>query len=61
MIGTKTEHYTDVKMPILAGMKFGTSENKIKIVGYEITRLYFDTAQKDWQVGTEKIKRIINK
>lgn len=59
--GQKSQFFTDVKLPIYAGMKFGTSENKIKKVGYEVFRHYFDTEQKDWQIGSEKIKRVINK
>lgn len=57
--GEKSKFYTDVKMPIEAGMKFGTNDYKIKKVGYEIIRQYFDTEQKDWQIGSERIKRVI--
>jgi hypothetical protein len=59
MQGIKTEFFTDVKMPIVAGMQFGTKNNTLRIVGYEIFRQYFDTAQKDWQVGVEVIERKI--
>jgi len=59
--GTKSQFFTDVKLPIKAGMKFGTTDNKIKKVGYEVYRHYFDTKQKDWQIGSERIKRVINK
>jgi hypothetical protein len=59
--GIKTKYYSDVKMPIIAGMPFGSKDYKLKKVGYEIFRHYFDTIQKDCQVGSERIKRIINK
>lgn len=60
--GQKTIYYTDVKTPILAGMPFAypkTNNNKIRKVGYEVVRLYFDSPLKDWQVGSERIKRVI--
>jgi hypothetical protein len=57
MQGTKTQFFTDVKMPIKAGMQFGTKNYKIKTIGYKIYRQYFDTKEKDCQVGVE----IINK
>lgn len=56
--GIRTAHYTDVKMPIIAGMQFGTKDNKLKKVGYDIFRHYFDTPQKDYQVGSERKKRV---
>lgn len=59
--GTKTKYYSDVKMPIMAGMPFGKNDYKIKKVGYEIFRHYFDNQIKDCQVGSERIKRVINK
>jgi hypothetical protein len=58
--GTKTKIYTDVKMPVMAGMQFGTTNYKIKKIGYEVYRHYFDSPEKDWQVGSEKIKRVLN-
>lgn len=57
--GVKTKFYSDVKMPIHAGMQFGTNNNKIRKIGYEIFRHYFDTKEKDCQVGSERIKRVI--
>jgi len=59
--GISTPYYTDVKIPVRAGMKFGTTDNKIRTIGYDIYRHYFDSPQKDWQVGSERIKRILNK
>ena len=59
--GSKSNFFSDVKLPVYAGMKFGTKDNKIKAVGYEVFRQYFDTPQKDWQIGSERIKRVINK
>jgi hypothetical protein len=58
--GTKTAIYTDVKIPVYAGMQFGTTNYKIRKVGYEVIRQYFDTIEKDWQVGSERIKRVTN-
>jgi len=57
--GIKTKFYTDVKLPIKAGMQFGTKDYKLKVIGHETIRLYYDSVEKDWQVGREKIKRII--
>jgi hypothetical protein len=58
--GIKTKYYTDVKLDICAGMQFGTKNYKMRKIGYEIIRQYFDTKEKDFQVGREKIKRVIN-
>jgi hypothetical protein len=58
--GTKTKIYTDVKIPVLAGMQFGTNNYKIRKIGYDIFRHYFDTKEKDCQVGSERIKRVIH-
>jgi hypothetical protein len=60
MKGTKTQFFTDVKMPVMAGMQFGTTNYKIRKIGYEVYRHYFDSPEKDWQVGSEKIKRVLN-
>lgn len=58
--GTKTKYYTDVKLPIKAGMPLGKKgDYKMRKVGYEVTRLYFDSPQKDYQVGRQRIKRVI--
>lgn len=58
--GTKTKIYNDVKIPVLAGMQFGTKDYKIRKIGYDIFRHYFDTKEKDCQVGSERIKRVIH-
>lgn len=60
--GTKTEFYSDVKLPIYAGMPLNNpkASPKLKKVGYEVFRHYYDTKEKDWHVGTERIKRVIN-
>ena len=63
--GIKSEFYTDVKTPIYAGMQFcytqgKTKNNKIKKMGYELTRIYFDSIEKDCTIGQEKRKRGIN-
>lgn len=57
--GTKTQFYVDVKLPIKAGMQFGTKDYKLKVIGHETIRLYYDSPEKDWQVGREKIKRTL--
>ncbi len=59
--GIKTDFFTDVKVPIRAGMEFGTKNYKIRTIGYDIFRQYFDTKEKDMQVGRQRIERIINK
>jgi len=59
--GTKTKFYKDVKMPIKAGMPFGKKDYKIRTIGYEVIRQYFDSKEKDYQVGRQRIKRVINK
>jgi hypothetical protein len=57
--GIKTKIFKDVKLPVCAGMEFGTKNYKIRKVGYEVFRHYFDTPLMDMQVGSEKIKRVI--
>jgi len=42
-------------------MEFGTSNYKMRKVGYDVVRLYFDTPEMDWQVGRQRIKRIFNR
>lgn len=59
MIGEKTKIYTDVKIPVKAGMQFNSNNYKIRTIGYDIFRHYFDTEQKDMQVGSERIKRVL--
>jgi hypothetical protein len=57
--GEKTKIYTDVKIPVYAGMQFNTSNYKMKKIGYDTFRHYFDTKEKDCQVGSERIKRTL--
>ena len=45
--GQVTQYYQEVKTPIFAGMEFGTSNYKMRKVGYDIVRLYFDTPEMD--------------
>jgi len=61
--GTKTEFFSDVKLPIYAGMPLNNpkASPKLKKVGYEIFRHYYDNDQKDCQIGSERLKRVINK
>jgi hypothetical protein len=61
----KTNFYTDIKSPIMAGMQFcytkgETKNNKIKQVGYNVVRLYYDSKLKDCLLGHEKLKTIFN-
>jgi hypothetical protein len=47
MQGTKTNIYSDVKIPVLAGMQFGTKNIKIRKIGYDIfRRKYFLKSKK---------------
>jgi hypothetical protein len=57
--GTKTKFHSDVKMSVSAGMEFGTKNYKMRVVGYEIFRHYFDSVEKDCQVGSQRMKRVI--
>jgi len=62
--GVKTQIFVDVKTPIMAGMgklKNGQYITKLTKIGHEVHRHYFDTINKDCQVGTERIKRVITK
>lgn len=58
--GTKTKFYKDIKSPIVAGMPFGKrGEYKMKKIGYDLIRIYFDSKEKDFTVGQQRIKRVI--
>jgi hypothetical protein len=57
--GTQTKFFKDVKLDIVAGMEFNTKNYKMRVVGYEVFRQYFDSKEMDCQVGRQKIKRII--
>lgn len=59
--GKKTKFYNDVKVPIKAGMAFNSKQYKIQTVGYDIFRHYFDDKNKDYQVGVQRVKRVIKK
>lgn len=61
--GIKTQFFSEVKLPVVAGMQFQAGKIinvKMKTIGYEIYRHYFDNADKDWQVGSERIERKLN-
>lgn len=58
--GLKTKFHVDVKVPVRAGMEFSTKNYKIRTIGYDVYRQYFDTKEKDMQVGKQRIKRVIN-
>ena len=55
----KTKYYTDTKTPVKAGMQFKTANNKIKTIGFDVYRHYFDTPEKDCLIHSERIKRIL--
>lgn len=60
MVGIKSNIYTDSKkIPIKAGMPFGSNDYKLRTVGYKIVRFYFDTKEMDCLIGQEEIKRVI--
>jgi hypothetical protein len=59
LIGTQTQFYTDVKIPVMAGMQFGTNNYKMRKIGHDVFRHYFDNDQKDFQVGSVRIKRTL--
>lgn len=61
IIGVKTKYYNDVKIDVFAGMEFGTKNYKMKKIGYDVFRHYFDNSNKDWQVGSERIKRVLKR
>jgi hypothetical protein len=56
--GIKTNIFRDVKIPVKAGMQFGSNDYKIRTVGYDTFRHYFDSPEMDCQVGSERIKRV---
>lgn len=61
---TVTKFYRDVKTPILAGMQFTYNKgvkknNKIKKIGYDLVRLYYDSAKMDCLIAQVKIKRVM--
>jgi len=57
--GKATEFYTDVKSPVNAGMQFNTNKYKLRKIGYDIVRIYYDNAEKDCIVGQQRIKRVL--
>ena len=62
LYGQSSNFWTDVKSDIKAGMPFnGSGNNKITTVGYQITRTYFDSPNKDWTIGYQVVKRVIYK
>ncbi len=40
-------------------MQFNTKNYKMRRIGYDIVRIYFDNADKDCTIGQQRIKRII--
>jgi hypothetical protein len=61
----KTKFFTEVQLPICAGMQFAytkgeTKNNKIKKVGYKLVRIYYDSSLKDCCVGQEVVKQVFS-
>ena len=61
-----TKYFTDVKSPIIAGMQFcypkgETINNKLKEVGYDIVRIYYNSPEKDCVIGQKRLKRVFYK
>lgn len=59
----KSEFFVDVKTPIKAGMQFNNGKispisYKMKIVGYDLVRIYFDSEEKDCTISQERLKRV---
>ena len=50
----RTKYFSDVRIPVKAAGK----DFKFKVICIDVFRHYFDTAQKDCLVYTERTKRI---
>ena len=58
-----TNFYTDIKTAIYANGVMINGEviyTKMKKVGFDVTRIYFDTPAKDCVINETRIKRVIN-
>ena len=60
----KSNYFIDVKTQIFAGMQFAykngdTKSNAIRCIGYDITRIYFDSQERDCVTGQQRIKRVL--
>lgn len=51
--------YVYKKVPIIAGMQFGTNDNKLHKVGYKVIRLTYDSPLCDFLIKQETIKQVI--
>ena len=56
--GEKSKFYSDVRIPVKAGMQFGTKDYKIRKIGYDVFRHFYDSKEKDMQIGSQRIKRV---
>jgi hypothetical protein len=57
----ESKFYIDVKSPIVAGMEFtypGTQKTKLREIGFDVVRIYFDSPDKDWVIGQKRLKRV---
>lgn len=59
----RSEFFVDVKTPIKSGMQFNNGKinpqsYKIKTVGYDLVRIYFDSKEKDCTISQERLKRV---
>jgi hypothetical protein len=59
LLGIETNYFTDTKIKVKAGMPFGKQDYKIRTIGYDIFRHYFDNDKKDCQVGSIRLKRVL--
>lgn len=59
--GQRTKFHKDVKIEVRAGIPTNKQgDYKIRKVGYDVFRHYFDTKEMDCQVGSTKLKRVLN-
>jgi hypothetical protein len=60
LLGIETNYFTDTKIKVKAGMQFNKKQDyKIRTIGYDIFRHYFDNDKKDCQVGSIRLKRVL--
>jgi len=57
--GKETQFYKDVKIDVIAGMQFGAANYKMRKIGYDVYRHFYDTKEMDMQVGSQRLKRVL--
>ena len=59
----ETKFFTDIKVPVMAGMPFSYKFTGCKIgkIGHDIIRIYYDSIWKDCMVNEVRIKRVLYK